>query len=161
MGALAGKAAADRAMTLDRIAGFGNEVQHERDRLDTMFRDQGLPPGILIQELKETMWFNAGIVRDRQSLDRAMEIIMAQEEVPGLVATPRDLIRVLEFRNMRLVAELTCRSALERKESRGSHFRSDYPEENNQWLKNIQVKKTDSGVMLTQVPVSGRDSILS
>lgn len=154
MGALVGKAAADRAMTLDRIPGFDNAVQHERDRLDTMFRDQGLPPGILIQELKETMWFNAGIVRDRQSLDRAMEIVMAQEEVPGLVATFRDLIRFLEFRNMGLVAELICRSALERTESRGSHFRSDYPEENNQdWVKNIQVRKTDSGGMLTQVPV--------
>ena len=119
-----------------------------------MFKDQGLEPKDLIRELKETMWFNAGIIRNRQSLDRAMEIVMDREDIPALVVTPRDLIRFLEFRNMRLVAELTCRSALERTESRGSHFRSDYPEENDQdWLKNIRVEKNDFGVTLKQVPV--------
>ena len=154
MGALVGKAAADSAMTLDTVPGFDNAAQHERVRLDTMFSNQGLQPRRLIQELKETMWFNAGIIRNRQSLDRAMEIVMDREDIPALVVTPRDLIRFLEFRNMRLVAELTCRSALERTESRGSHFRSDYPEENDRdWLKNIRVEKNDFGVTLKQVPV--------
>jgi len=158
MGGLAGKAAADKAMTIDRVEGFDNAVQQERARLETMFSDQGLHPGKLIRELKEVMWFNAGIVRDRQSLDRAMETVMGTEGVRALVAAPGDLIRFLEFRNMRLVGEMICRSALVRTESRGSHFRSDYPQENNDdWLKNIRVEKKGSGVTIEQVPAAGGD----
>ena len=162
MGALVGRAAAKRAMSLDHpVPGFNSAVQHEKKRLNAMFMDQGVLPKNLIQELKQTMWFNAGIVRDLQSLDRALETVMTSKDTKALVTTPKDLIRFLEFRNMGLVAELICRSAIERTESRGSHFRSDYPEENNQdWLKNIQAKKNHAGVMLTQVTVSGRDSVL-
>jgi len=162
MGALVGRVAAERAMTLDPVTGFGSAVQHEKDRLNAMFMDQGLLPKDLIRELKEAMWLNAGIVRDGQSLGRALKIVMDRKDTRALVATPRDLIRFLEFRNMGLVAELICRAALERTESRGSHFRNDYPEENNQdWLKNIQAKKTDAGVTLTKVPVSEVDSTLT
>jgi len=155
MGALVGNAAAQKAKSCGRVSGFGTAVRHEKVRLDTMFRKQGRGPGNLIQELKKTMWFNAGVIRNQQSLDRALEIVMDQKDVPVLVSIPKNLIQCLEFKNMGLVAELICRSALERTESRGSHFRSDYPEENNQWLKNIQAQKTDTGVMLTKVPVSG------
>jgi succinate dehydrogenase/fumarate reductase flavoprotein subunit len=162
MGGLVGKAAADRAMNLDSVPEFDNAVRQERVRLDTMFGEQGPHPRMLIQELKETMWSNAGIIRNQQSLDRAMETIMIQEDNKALVTTPGSLIRFLEFRNMRLVAELVCRSALERTESRGSHFRSDYPGENDQgWLKNIQAKKAVFGVTLEQFPVPGSDSVLS
>lgn len=158
MGGMAGKAAADKAMTLGRVAGFDSAVQQERARLNAMFKDQGTPLKKLIQELKETMWFNAGIIRDRQSLDKALETIMGRKGAQALVATIGDLIRFLEFRNIRLMGEVVCRSALERTESRGSHFRSDYPGENDDvWLKNIRVRKTDSGLRLEQIPVPGGD----
>jgi succinate dehydrogenase/fumarate reductase flavoprotein subunit len=155
---MAGKAAADKAMTLGRVAGFDSAVRQERARLNAMFKDQGTPLKKLIQELKETMWFNAGIIRDRQSLDKALETIMGRKGAQALVATIGDLIRFLEFRNIRLMGEVVCRSALERTESRGSHFRSDYPGENDDvWLKNIRVRKTDSGLRLEQIPVPGGD----
>jgi succinate dehydrogenase/fumarate reductase flavoprotein subunit len=55
---------------------------------------------------------------------------------------------------MRCVAELVCRAALERTESRGSHFRSDYSEEDNRrWLKNIVLRKSDTGNNLEVMPV--------
>jgi len=162
MGALVGKTAADRAMTMEPVSGFHKAATHEKIGLDKLFRDQGLMPKNLIRELKEIMWFNAGIVRDRQSLDTALKTVMDQKDVQALVSTPKDLIRFLEFRNMRLVAELICRSALERTESRGSHFRKDYPEENDQaWLRNIQVTKTGSRISLRQVPVSRENLPLS
>lgn len=162
MGALVGRIAADRAMTLETVSGFHKAVTHEKTELDALFRDQGVLPKDLIRELKETMWFNAGIVRDRQSLDRAMKTVMDQKGVQAGVSTPKDLIRYLEFRNMRLVAELICRSARERTESRGAHFRKDYPGENDQaWLVNIQVRKTGSGVSLDQIPVCVEDLAFS
>jgi succinate dehydrogenase/fumarate reductase flavoprotein subunit len=48
---------------------------------------------------------------------------------------------------MRCLAKMTCRAALERTESRGSHFRTDYPAEDNQrWLKNIVLRKSNTGM---------------
>ena len=45
------------------------------------------------------------------------------------------------------VARMVCRAALERTESRGSHFRSDYSAEDNRiWLKNIVLQKSNTGM---------------
>ena len=42
-----------------------------------------------------------------------------------------------------------------RKESRGAHYRTDYPEEDNvNWLKNIVVQKRDEKMVLETIPVS-------
>lgn len=110
--------------------------------LESLFGDKGQRPGELVEELKATMWLNAGIVRDRQSLNRALETIMERKDAPAMLKSTRDLIRFLEFRNMRLIGEMVCRSAIERTESRASHFRSDYPLENNDdWGVTIQVTK--------------------
>ncbi len=55
---------------------------------------------------------------------------------------------------MLLISEMICRAALLRTESRGSHFRSDFPEEDNtNWLKNIIVRKEGVKMKLETVPV--------
>jgi len=156
MGSLVGKAAAEKAMDLDMAGGFDTAVRQGMAKLEAMFDKEGLKPGKLVQELKTAMWLHAGIIRDQQSLDRALEQIMNWKDVPAAVETPGDLIRFLEFRNMRLMGEMVCRSAIERTESRGSHFRSDHPAENDDaWLVNIQVRQTGSGLVLEQMPVPG------
>lgn len=48
----------------------------------------------------------------------------------------KNLIELLEFRNIINVAILVCKSALKREESRGSHFRLDYPNKNDEYQKN-------------------------
>jgi succinate dehydrogenase/fumarate reductase flavoprotein subunit len=66
----------------------------------------------------------------------------------------RELTRYLELEHMRLLSEMVCRAALLRTESRGAHYRSDYPEEDNdRWLKSIQIRKHGSGMSLEAVPV--------
>jgi fumarate reductase (CoM/CoB) subunit A len=161
MGGRVGRAAAQKALALERAQGFDRAVQEERQRLDTLIKKKGPRPNILIRELKKTMWRNAGIIRDQNSLERALKTIMDMKKSSALISCPRDLIRLLEFRNMRLVAELICRSARLRTESRGSHFRTDYPEENNQeWLKNIKINKTGQGLLLTKIPVPKKAQVL-
>ena len=67
---------------------------------------------------------------------------------------PRDLRASLEFRNMRRVSEMVCRAALMRTESRGAHFRTDYPEEDDRnWLRSIVITKGDGGIRLASASV--------
>lgn len=154
MGSLVGKAAAKRALGLEKFNGFDTALRQEREHLETMFCRKGPNPRTLSREIKETMWFNAGIIRSQESIDKALTKIMSRKGLPAEVKSPKDLIRFLEFQNMLLVGEMVCRSALERTESRGSHFRADYPKENEKnWLVNIVVKQKESGLVLEKVPV--------
>ena len=60
----------------------------------------------------------------------------------------RDFRDALEIMNGLLVGELIVMSALLRTESRGTHYRSDYPQENNrEWLKHIVIKKSTSPIL--------------
>jgi succinate dehydrogenase/fumarate reductase flavoprotein subunit len=51
------------------------------------------------------------------------------------------------------VAEMIVRSALFRKESRGAHYREDYPETRSDWLKHTRVLKKNGAMELGTAPV--------
>jgi aspartate oxidase len=71
------------------------------------------------------MWEDVGIIRDARGLERATRMILDLEG--GL--DQREMSRPgLEARNMLFVGRLVAECALRRQESRGSHFRSDFPE---------------------------------
>jgi L-aspartate oxidase len=77
-----------------------------------------------IASLHEVMWEAAGILRDAQGLRRALRSILDLEK--GIA--PRPPTRPgLEARNMLFVGRLISELALAREESRGSHFRTDFP----------------------------------
>ena len=97
---------------------------------------------------------NVGVMREKSGLVQALDHL--RETLPRVaVSSPTDLIKLLELQNMRCVAKMVCRTALIRTESRGSHFRSDYPAEDNRiWLKNIVVRKSATGIKLETKPVS-------
>jgi len=64
------------------------------------------------------------------------------------VESPRQLSEAVELKGMLLVAEMVARSALHRTESRGAHFRTDFPNEEDAWLKNIHVSYSPAGMEL-------------
>ncbi len=76
-----------------------------------------------IAELRGLMWKYAGLLRDAAGLEQA------QRGLQALAASmPRGLSRrAVEARNMHTVAELIVASALGRRESRGAHYRNDFP----------------------------------
>jgi L-aspartate oxidase len=77
-----------------------------------------------IEGIQQLMWNKVGIVRSRQSLTEAIQQLQAsEEELP-----PQTSRRNCEGRNIHTTALLIARSALARQESRGAHYRTDYPE---------------------------------
>ena len=75
--------------------------------------------------LRSAMWRNVGIVREAQGLERALERI---EFWSGYVLDRQfDSPRGWRIQNMLIIADLITKVALARKESRGVHFRSDFP----------------------------------
>jgi len=153
MGGVAGRTAAQSIGSGDNISGM-EEAEKEKERLAGMTNPTGPRPGEQIKELKKTMWYNAGIVRDQQSLETALKAVCGFKNIRASVTTPADLIRFLEFLNMRLVSEMVCRTALERTESRGAHFRSDYPKEDDRgWRKNIRIRQAGTDVIIEHVPI--------
>lgn len=81
----------------------------------------------LTQKLKNTMWENVSIVRNEKSLKLAISDIKNLEHDFDIYAkyTQKE---AYEFRNMLLVAKAITKAALARKESRGGHFREDFPQ---------------------------------
>jgi succinate dehydrogenase / fumarate reductase flavoprotein subunit len=115
-------------------------------------------------ELGETMNKHAAVFRDEAGLQSALESIGRLREQAdsawiddqGTVFN-QDVLGALELGFMIDCAEATVVSAIERKESRGAQFRTDYPERNDeQWLKHIDVTLGDdgSGPQVTYSPVT-------
>jgi L-aspartate oxidase len=88
--------------------------------------------------LRKTMNQYVGPVRTAQGLNRAMAFFDEHEKVKNIQADgPRDM----EVRNMLEVGGLIARFALIRTESRGSHYRLDYPSAQEGWRKHIIMRK--------------------
>lgn len=83
--------------------------------------------GKLKSELKSIMWDKVGILRNETSLIQAIENI---SELKSYFPRKSKCLNKEEYelRNMLTVSDIIARCALDRKESRGAHYRTDYPE---------------------------------
>ena len=81
------------------------------------------------QALRRLMWDYVGIVRTNRRLKRAANHLrVLEQEVDDYYASFTITKELLELRNLTLVASLMVACAKERKESRGLHYNSDYPD---------------------------------
>jgi succinate dehydrogenase / fumarate reductase, flavoprotein subunit len=112
-------------------------------------------------ELQSIMQDLVGIVRQeremRQALDHIQRLAASSERVgaSGHREFNSGWHTALDLRNLLTVSEIVTLAALERKESRGAHFRDDFPDKDAQFgTFNIVAKKqADGGVGLTRVPI--------
>jgi succinate dehydrogenase/fumarate reductase flavoprotein subunit len=98
-----------------------------------------------------------GYLRTQTALEEGLSSIrsIVREEIPHLRAKDlHELMRCLEARNLAEVGELILTAALHRKESRGWHFRKDFPySDNKNWLKWVILTRQGEEIKIEEIPI--------
>jgi len=129
-------------------------------------RNYGIKEGTSAIELRKRIqklaYKYVGVVRDENLLNHALNEMKEIKEQLTLISLTnnqkiynREWMEALQVENMAQILEMIARSALIREESRGNHYRRDFPKLNNKkWLKNTVIKKNNKEEMVVStIPV--------
>ena len=127
---------------------FGTRISAD---ISANIAEQGIPsekssPEFLLDPaikmtLQLAMSQGAGVMRSAQSLGETLATLQQL----ATHTSDKPCIEAWEVSNLYLLATAIARAALEREETRGSHWRSDFPESNSKWLKRIVQSYDKSG----------------
>lgn len=90
------------------------------------------------QEIRNIMTEKVGIVRDKENLQTALHKLENMKKYLDFNFNNKE---VFEIQNLIILADLITKSAFLREESRGAHFRSDFPEKKEAWKKHIVLQR--------------------
>lgn len=125
-------------------------------------KKQGVRPFEIKIKLTSLMWDKVGIFRTGKEIQEAITEIerIKTNDLPRLCIMDnrtrynREWIEALEIQNLMTVAEMVAKAALMRTESRGAHYRRDFPKTDNQnWFTNIVIGQKDGEMMFQKAPV--------
>jgi succinate dehydrogenase / fumarate reductase flavoprotein subunit len=133
----------------------------ERLALEPFERKDGEGPYQIQQTLQNVMQENVGIVRREAEMQRALTEIDALEARAERVAVTGNREynpgwhTALDLGNLLIISRAIAMTAIERKESRGGHFRDDYPNKDPEFGKvNLVIRRGANGDMeLSRVPI--------
>ena len=138
---------ASKAAKATELKTNDEQVQEEASRIEGLIKEGSIKPQEFKNRIKNLMWEKVAIVREEKTLNKALkELQEMQKELDDLDVSDRtqyndDLLTALEVINMVEICILTVKSAILRRESRGAHFRSDFPETKDEWKKSIVINK--------------------
>jgi len=155
LGPVAGRTVASFAGREGFISPDAAGINEEIGRLENLFKQgSGARPFELKAAVQDVMWEKLGPVRDGAGVEAAISALerVEKELVTGMAigcSDPiynRDRMEAIELPFMVRTALLVAHSALRRTESRGSQYRTDFPERNDkEWLRNIVIKREGDG----------------
>lgn len=158
-GTIAAEAAAREALAMDDIQLDEAELQRAKNFvLEPYQRKSGFGPRWVITLLQNYMMpYFIYFIKKADRLEATLTLIEFMQEhiVPMIYATdPHELRLAHEAKNIVLSAEMRLRSALFRTESRGNHYREDYPfRDDENWLCWTKLKNENGHMVLEKVPV--------
>ncbi len=103
----------------------------------------------LYAKLTQVLWRDAGIERSKSTLSRGLREITKLKQLSQF--QPLSLAN-LEVQNSLLLAQLITSSAFEREESRGVHYRTDFPKKSEEWKKHLAYSKNNAPPKLVEIP---------
>ncbi len=147
-GARAGAAAALYAGPHAGANRTGTVARDVLDRLATRLSGGGdANPGEVRRRIQDIMWRNAMICKDEKGLTACLDTLTAitETELPRCAPGRHESVfRTLELDNLVAVARIITAVARERKESRGPHYRTDFPEPDDAFAGSYLVKQQDA-----------------
>ena len=167
-GGLAGPAAVKYAQSLATGAGtasstvFEREKRRQEEKNQVLISNQGSENPITIwRELGDIMTEHVTVTRINKNLELAdskIRDLQARHQKVNLSDRTKWSNQTLNFArelgNMLLLARVVTLGALQRNESRGAHYKPDFPERDDaNWLKTTRAKYVDGEIRLTYEPV--------
>lgn len=158
-GKRAGESAVEYAKNAEPIKSK-DDPEKEYKRLLSFFREDGIAPKTVMDRIAVFMAEYAGVARTEKQLLKALSEIeqIKEKDLPNLRAPVGKRfnlgwVEAIQVPYMVDVAQMVIMSALLREESRGAHYREDYPDTNPDWLKHTRVIKKSDYMDLGVVPV--------
>ncbi|MDR7238816.1 FAD-binding protein [Neobacillus drentensis] len=112
--------------------------------------DHSITPSEVVDAIREIMWFNGNVIRDEKNLQvsiHKIEELKSSFDLSLYVNQKSERKSAFKARNFLVLSDMLLKAMLERKESRGAHYREDYPNEDENYnrrllisLKNQEVK---------------------
>lgn len=133
-GRRAGEAAAQFSRARESQPRSARVVKEAHAELDSLIRNGPELSRELQRTVRNVMWDQCGVVRNASDMTRAIgELDGVRSALPHIDVHPseegwHDLAHVFDLQAMLGTAEATLRGAIARKETRGAHIRSDFPE---------------------------------
>ena len=119
----------------------------EKERIESLIKPGTIKAQEFKEKIKKLMWKKVAIVREEKALNEALRQLQEmQKDLDNIDVSDKDqynseLLTALEVINMVEICILVVKSAILRRESRGAHFRSDFPESNDVWKRSIVLNK--------------------
>jgi len=163
-GAIGGSAAAGFAGECQPVPAEDQQVKELTEKImRPLARHQGPGPYEVRKRIQGIAWAKAGVVRTGSSLAEAIAEVRSLEEgaMPQLCCRSKDRvynrewIEAIQLENLLTVLECIALSALARQESRGAHFRRDFPQmDNENHLKNVVLRRDNGRTTVRCTPVA-------
>ena len=160
----AGRHAGDYAKGVDRLPLEADAFRALEDRaMAPLTRSEGVRPAPLRKQVQLMAHKHLGPIRTGQSLDEFLGFLetVKVDQLPNLAASSRsptynkEWVEALELAGMVHLLEAATRSALFRTESRGVHYREDYPNtDNGDWFWESRVKIQGDSLEILKHPVT-------
>ena len=129
-------------------------IKRDEEKFEQLKKSAGKERhGLLKSELQEEMRAGVGVFREETAMKKALDKIGELKERAKNIGIDdksktfnTDIVEAFEFSNILLIAEVITRGAILRKESRGAHYRTDFPErDDSNWLKHTLATLDENG----------------
>lgn len=164
-GRRAGRAAGAHALRSQAVAlPEARWASLRKEILAPVERVGSIAPHELKEKLQKIAGESAGVVRTRKSMEAALTEVraMGRTDLPNVACTTKERrynkqwLEALEARSEVVALEAMLVSALDREESRGAHYRDDFPEiDNEHFLGNTILSLRDEGLRVRRRPLDG------
>ncbi len=159
-GTRAGQSAGEYALKNRNGADFKQVEKSVGKLAEPLDRKEGPTPMSIRKKVQKMMYQHVGIMRNEKGLKESIKVFEEIEgkELPRMKASSNRIFNYgwaesIKVRNMVRAALVITRSALFREESRGVHYRQDFPKKDKKWLVNVNTKSEKGEIKIFKTPL--------